>query len=206
MVNSYLKIQNKNNNSDTLLVVFTGHPRIPGITGRIPTYDFFKMIETHFHHVDCHYYIDIHFDSYHQGIKGISTNIEETVEYLRNEIRGYKNIIFIGVSAGGYAAIMFGSLLNITSVIAFIPQTFRRKPNINETYRDLAPHINDTTNYYLYGDTSITNVNDSHHISHCERISHHPNVFLEKKDKLNLRGMRDNEELREILCNIIDSP
>ena len=109
------------------------------------------------------------------------------------------------MSSGGYAAILFGSLLKVKSVLAFIPQTIRRNQNIDEKYRDISSYINNTTNYFLYGDKSIVNINDAHHIYHCERIAHHSNVYLTKKEKLNLKKMRDNGELYDIVSKIVNS-
>jgi hypothetical protein len=94
---------------------------------------------------------------------------------------------------------LFGSLLNVKSVVAFIPPTIRHDENIDEKYRDISKYINTTTNYYLYGDLSVSNKTDPHHISQCERISHHPNVFIIKKYQINLKKMRDSGELYQIL-------
>jgi len=186
-------------NSDTLIIIFTGHPRV---ISKAIRYDFFNTIENHFNHVNRHYYVDKYENSYHQGIEGLSVNIDETVSYLQNEIKPYKNIVFIGVSSGGYAAILFGSLLNITSVIAFIPQTIRIKKNIDEKYRDISPYINKTTKYYIYGDTKISDKLNPHHIHHCDRISHHSNVFITKKHGMDIGNMRDDGELIRILQNV----
>ena len=127
------------------------------------------------------------------------------MSYLKNEIKNYKNVIFIGSSSGGYAAILFGSLLNVTSVLAFIPQTILRNTNRDEKYRDLNKIINETTKYYVYGDLSISDEHNVHHISHCDRISHHLNVYVTKKLKLKLKEMRDNGELFVILNNLVNS-
>ena len=174
--------------SDTIIISFSG--RSQPKTGEI-RFEFTKFLEKYFKNISRHFYIDTYCNSYHNGIEGISTSIDETVEYIRGIIAPYKRSIFIGVSQGGYAAIMFGSLLNITAVIAFIPQTFRiQKINIDEKYRDLKPFINTTTQYYLYGDISITNPHSFHHISHCERIvdgsTESPNITIIKKNPLDL--------------------
>jgi len=116
----------------------------------------------------------------------------------------------MGISQGGYAAILFGSLLRVTSVIAFIPQTIRiQRNNIDEKYRDLKPIINLTTAYYLYGDISITNPHSFHHISHCERIldssneNRHINII--KKNPLDLiKIVWIDRELSDLLENIIE--
>ena len=185
-------------NSDTLIVSFAGHGKM---FGGIQKFEFVNFLEKNFKQFSLHFYIDKHVNSYHQGIFGITNDIDETVVYLKNEIKDYKNVVFLGVSSGGYAAILFGSLLNINYVLAFVPQTIRHGKNncITEKYRDISKYINDVTKYYVCGNTSITDPNDCHHISHCDRISHHSNVFIEKKANFDLKKMRDNGELYLIL-------
>lgn len=200
MDESFYKIEVANTN--TLIVSFAGHDRV---YGGIPRFEFVHFLEKYFQHASKHFYIDKNVNSYHNGIVGISKNIDETLQYLQEQIASYPNVIFLGVSSGGYAAILFGSLLKVKSVLAFIPQTIRRNQNIDEKYRDISSYINNTTNYFLYGDKSIVNINDAHHIYHCERIAHHSNVYLTKKEKLNLKKMRDNGELYDIVSKIVNS-
>jgi len=186
--------------SDTLVVSFAGHDLL---FGRIPRFEFFNFFEKHFTQVDRHFYVDMAKASYHKGITGITTTIDETVTYLKEQIAPYKNVVFLGVSSGGYAAILFGSLLCVTSVLAFIPQTHLRERVVNETYRDIAPYINDTTKYYLYGEESTPNEKSAHHISHCDRIAQHSNVTVVRQHTFNLKKMRDNGELYHILSELI---
>ena len=40
-----------------------------------------------------------------------------------SSVKRYKKTVSVGASAGGYAAILFGNLLNFSKVIAFNPQT-----------------------------------------------------------------------------------
>ena len=190
-----------NINSDTLIVSFAGNAQL---FGGIQSFEFVNFLNKHFQNAYKHFYIDEHSDLYHKGIGGLTNNIDETVNYFKNEIKNYKNVIFLGNSAGGYASILFGSLLNINYVLAFIPQTIRYKNNIDEKYRDISIFINNTTKYYIYGDKSFSNLNDCHHIHHCERISNHPNVYLFKKEEVNLKKMRDNGELFDILDNLVN--
>lgn len=198
---SFYKIDNLD--SDTLIVSFAGRARM---FGGIPRFEFVNFLNKRFNDISRHFYIDNHCNSYHNGLHEITNNIDETVDYLKNEIKNYKNVIFIGVSSGGYASILFGSLLNVKYVLAFIPQTIRRKNNnIDEKYRDASKFINDTTQYYLYGDMSVTDINDHHHISHCERIAHHKNVFLIKKKYVNVKEMRNTGELYTILHKLVKS-
>jgi hypothetical protein len=185
--------------SDTLFVSFSGYAKK---YGGIPRFEFVNFFTKHFNEINCHFYVDTYTSCYHQGICGISNNIDETVEYLRNEIKYYKNVIFVGTSGGGYAAILFGSLLDVTSVVAFTPPTIRIQKNIDEKYRDITKYINTTTKYYIYGDLSVSDKKDPHHISHCDRIPKYSNVFITKKDEIHLKKMRDSGELYKILYNV----
>jgi hypothetical protein len=189
-------------NSDILIVSFAGNAKL---FGGVQKYEFVHFLNTYFPNISKHFYIDEYCDVYHKGLMGITNNIDETVEYLENEIKNYKKVIFLGNSAGGYASILFGSLLKISTVIAFIPLTIRYKQNVDEKYRDISSYINNSTNYYIYGDTNITDKNDCHHIYQCERISHHCNVFLTKMKDVNLRKMRDNGILIQIIEKIVNS-
>jgi len=190
-------------NKDVIIVSFAGFDKT---FYEIPRFEFVNSLHNYFPNIAKHFYLDDHMNCYHNGISEISTNIDETVEYLKNELSSYKKIIFIGTSCGGYAAIMFGSLLNVTTVIAFLPQTIRYKPdNVNETYRDLRPHINNKTNYYIYGDPNITNMRSYHHFSHCERISDFKNVTVIKKIGMNIKEMSKNGELQTIINDAVES-
>jgi hypothetical protein len=164
-------------------------------------------MDTHFKDVSRHFYLDKLLNSYHQGIHEITNNIDETVNYLKNEIMNYKNVICLGVSSGGYAAILFGSLLNVTHVLAFMPQTIRRNKNknVDEKYRDIRGFINNTTKYCIYCDLSVNDVNHCHHISQCTRIADHPNVTLVKKPRIDLKTMRNRGELYLILNSLVNS-
>ena len=152
---------------------------------------------------------------YHKGIDSITNNIDETVEYLkkkiytRNEIdsklyKKYKKIIFMGVSAGGYASILFGSLCNIDNVISFIPRTKLINP-IDKKYEDLNNFINKDVNYLLIGDLSEKNKNSNHYISQCTRLDKYNNIYINKFDNLNLKKLRDNGTLNNLIDNILNN-
>lgn len=180
----------------TLIVSFAGN----GLAyGGVPKFEFINFLKQHFTHIDAQFYIDNSCQCYHHGMQGISTNIDETVEYLRKAFEGYERVICLGSSAGGYAAILFGSLLEVDYVIALIPQTILTSPNRDERYRNLKPHINPTTKYFLYGDISIDDVNNCHHISQCENIANLSNVKLQKIHGVNLKAMKHNGQLLKII-------
>lgn len=94
----------------------------------------------------------------------------------------------MGTSAGGYAAILFGSICNVNHVISFIPQTILQNP-----YSNLKNKINKNTKYVLYGDKSIKDVNNHHHILHCENLECFPN------EGVDVKMLRDTGELKKII-------
>ena len=57
------------------------------------------------------------------GLKGIGKNITHTTAFLKKQFADYDKVICTGFSSGGYASILFGSLLEVNSVIAINPQT-----------------------------------------------------------------------------------
>lgn len=64
---------------------------------------------------------------YHNGVRGVSTDIDSTVEALRAETEGFNTVVTAGTSAGGYAAILFGVLLGADRVLAINPQTLLQR-------------------------------------------------------------------------------
>jgi hypothetical protein len=192
------------NNSDILIISFGGRALQ---FGSILPFEFLNFLEKHYPKSDKIFLIDKQQNSYHNGIEGISSTIDETVLFLNKKIMNYKFVYCLGVSAGGYAAILFGSLLKVTAVIAFIPQSKRNLAKItsfvDEKYADLLPLINPLTKYHLYADIGITDINSSHHKSHCERLSCFDNVTIYKKKSVNLPQMKKSGELLKIFNEII---
>lgn len=70
----------------------------------------------------------------------------------------------MGVSAGGYASILFGSLCKVSNVIAFVPRTKLINP-IDIKYNDLKNIINNKTKYILHRDTDVQNIIIYHNVN-----------------------------------------
>lgn len=182
----------------TLIISFGGSQS--GM-GALALFEFKNFLEKEFPSYDRLFYIDEHQAWYQQGIKGITRSVDETLKHIEYKTKGYDKIICIGSSSGGYAAIMFGSLLNAHTVLTFNAQTFLNRPNFITNLRLV---INSTTHYHLYGDLSIKQEEDHlHHISHCENLEGPPNVFVYKKERCNLKELRDNGELLKIFHTIL---
>jgi len=63
---------------------------------------------------------------YHAGLPGFSTDIYSTARYLERQIARIapEEVVFVGNSMGGFAAILFAHLIGTGRAIAFAPQTF----------------------------------------------------------------------------------
>lgn len=77
------------------------------------------------------------------------------------------------------------------------------KKIFDNRYSDLLPLINNKTKYHLFGDLSINDINNSHHISHCTRLQIYPNVIINKYRGLDIVKLRDNGELLKLFNSII---
>jgi pimeloyl-ACP methyl ester carboxylesterase len=62
---------------------------------------------------------------YHHGVPGFGSSIDEVAASLRVVLgeQDVKRLVVCGSSAGGYAALLFGTLLQADLVVAFGPQT-----------------------------------------------------------------------------------
>jgi hypothetical protein len=194
-------------NSDTLIVSFAGHDKM--FYG-IPRFEFVKILEKHFPHISRYFYVDTNLKCYLQGIPGITETVEETVEYLKQVIAPYKHVVFLGTSSGGYAATLFGSLLQVHCIVAFTPVTILKKVSRpeNEKWRDIDPYINNTTIYYIFGDESIKDPEHYHHISQCERITKRPikllDTTLEPENKAEKIREKERENVKLVRMNVVD--
>jgi pimeloyl-ACP methyl ester carboxylesterase len=105
--------------SRTLLVAFGG---MAGQIG-MPPFEFFKA--TGDIPVKRLFVRDLHQAWYHRGIPGHGDTLEQAAESLRALIsqRDVERLVVTGNSAGGYAALAFGSLLGADTALCFAPQT-----------------------------------------------------------------------------------
>ena len=112
----------------------------------------------------------------------------------------------MGVSSGGYAAILFVSLCHIKNVISFVPRTNLKgiRGIVDNKYENLKNIINNDTDYLLYGDLSVKNKNSNHHISQCENLEVFSSIKIVKKNSLNMKKLRDDGIIKNELDKIIN--
>jgi len=85
--------------------------------------------------------------------------------FLNEKIKecGAKRTLYLGVSMGGYGALLFGCLTNATQVMSFSPQTLltttRRKKSLNNKFSgyDIDESLTDLKEVLLKYDTGLTN-------------------------------------------------
>ncbi len=106
--------------SDVLLVAFGGLNRQIGI----PPFEFMRL--TGEEPVKKLFVRDPRQAWYHRGLPGYSDTLEQTVSVLREHTAGAARTVLTGNSAGGYAALLFGVLLEADAVVCFAPQTTLR--------------------------------------------------------------------------------
>ena len=77
------------------------------------------------------YLRDLNHNWYLNGLPGVGNSVNAMVALFQEKIKEYEpsRVVTLGVSAGGFGAILFGCLLKADSVIAFSPQTFMDKRN-----------------------------------------------------------------------------
>jgi hypothetical protein len=106
--------------SSSLLIVFGG---ILGGFG-VPPFEFLNL--TSEFRVKKILVRDVYQCWYHRGLPGIAETIDGVADYLRRQIleQESRHVVLCGNSMGGYAAMLFGFLLQADVVHAFSPQTF----------------------------------------------------------------------------------
>lgn len=138
-------------------------------------------------------------------LAGINKNIntpEKLIEFLKKETEGYK-VVTIGSSAGGYAAILYGSFINTQYTLAFNPQfeirsllkrsteainplLFRIKDQ-RKQYFDITKFISKGVKiFYFYSNASPWDMEQNNHINKnisnlytiAFRTKHHGIPFL----------------------------
>jgi hypothetical protein len=144
-----------------------------------------------------------------------SETVDEICLDLRNLVRQYKKTLFTGLSAGGFASILFGSLCFIDVVVAINPQTTlydfytgdlltigEQNPlRDNSNYYDLKPHINKTTNYYISKRATTlpyeqcSQIEKLHHVKMIEHINDFSNVYVREDLNQTYSALKDILEI-----------
>lgn len=204
-----------------IFVLFSGL----GVGANPPTFIFSKFL-SNYTNVDKLFLRDLGKQWYLNGLGGISSNVEQTADFLREKIDGYARAVFIGCSAGGMAAILYGELLQPDKVLAFAPQTVlsdAKEKEYNDTrwldyLRVLRQNVADPEYLDLKCMEPYSARIDIHYSSGCEVDRLHAGRIAGKNLKLFSHDgtdghlialhLRDNGSLRTIIENeiVADDP
>lgn len=131
---------------------------------------------------------DIFKQWYLTGINARINSPEKLLEFLRKETEGMQ-IVTVGSSAGGYAAILYGIQLHATRIMAFnaqfelestlsqinekiYPLVYRLQATDRRKYYDLKQvvNLNNSNIYYFHSALSSWDVKEKKHINNCPNI------------------------------------
>lgn len=77
---------------------------------------------------DIHIFVrDVFCASYYYGINNRIDCIDKLKNFLHEQLKDYKMVVMLGASAGGYAAVLLGSMLGVSHVFSFSGQFDKRK-------------------------------------------------------------------------------
>lgn len=211
-------------NRKNLLVTFGGINQ----QATKPVFEFFNTLRD----VDCDkvFIRDINQAWYHKGIDSDIYNMDKIVVYLQDLINvgKYEKVCFMGNSMGGYAAILFGTLVGVDTVISFAPQTFidskNRLLNRDHRWRSQMRNIyafdgkrEEFFNLKLYLKKNNRNktqidvyFNPDHRLDrvHAERIKKNKNVKLISVDHGGhgiAKTLRDTGELKILIAAVFEN-
>lgn len=177
--------------SDTLILSF-GHIAHGGFASKSSLVN--KKCEND--NFDILYMRDVAKRWYLRELPEIGDSFWDTLTFLKSVTSKYKNTIYIGSSMGGYASILFASLLKGNTSIAQMPQTNLDyilnnnglvsvlEPIKNEysdvwnSCKNLNSVINNSTKYIIGGFNPKSRV--LHNLNHKNNIESHQNVTLPK--------------------------
>ncbi len=133
---------------------------------RIVEKDFFEWYHTRVRARKHIFLRDLFKQWYLEGINVEICSQEKLAEWLRRKTEGYE-VVTVGSSAGGYAAVLFGSLIGARRVLAFCaqftlnglaarasetrdPLVFKYKDTERACYYDLKPVLAAGVEYYYF--------------------------------------------------------
>ncbi|MCR2805453.1 lysophospholipase [Paenibacillus soyae] len=235
LIDRYITNSNKSiiidytKDSDTLLITFCGRGALTDGPETLPPFEFFRSTQSM--GVNRMIIRDAKKAWYHKGLSNISDveNFDQVVTYLEDiiPVHRFKKILVMGLSMGGYAAILFGLLtrFNVT-VHAFGPQTYididKKEypdelswiiPILKEIPSEVPREYLDLRNIFLEKAKRLPHKNNEYHIyygtpdrAYAERLSGFEKVHLHEYD-INVHNItgyfRNRGELTDVLNQLL---
>jgi hypothetical protein len=174
--------------SDTLVVAFQAHENAVFGTD----VDEFKGVLSELDY-DTVKINDINGQYFFNGIDETYDSFQKVLDLLEGYVSGYTKTVFLGNCAGGHAAVLFGTMLNVNKVIGFNTVSYLDQTTLilngdgrenqvsflNQSieHLNLKPYLDNasyTTQIY-----SIVAQNTERHVKQSNNISTCPNVNIE---------------------------
>ena len=208
----------EDNHSDKLIIIFSGM----GGDKQPPTFIFHKFLSQY--KCDKLFLRDLNYSWFlnnpNFGNSHGTENIKNLLEFIKTYIKPrHENTYTIGCSAGGFACILYGHLLNVTKCLSFAPQTVIHpkketlfgdtrwksqseliKHIINENYLDLKTFVPFNMQTVLY----CSNEKDR---KHCDYILHDMcNIIYKDYNESHLTAleMKKDGSLKNMFDNLIN--
>jgi hypothetical protein len=156
---------------------------------------------------------DLHKQWYLSGINESLNNPIKILDFLKSETEGYR-VITIGSSAGGYAALLFGSLLECERIYAFNAQMNLRvtMKNSNPTTDPILFALENDVKWSPYFDLSnfLSSTTDNYYFQSCYSqmdLDQLAGITKDAQNKLNIIRFRTSNHgfpfLRVNLKNVL---
>ena len=218
--------------SDRGVVVDVSSPPAPtvvafgGLAGGVgvPPYEFFRLLEGL--PTNRVFVRDLEQVFYQRGVPGLGRTFDEMARNLAALLpRESERTVFVGTSAGAFAALIFGTLIGVDRIVTIAPVTFidrwRRAAVRDRRWRELVDPVNRgprTQRSYL--DVKLTlrarrsgppiDIYYPRHnrldTIHARRLKRLPQVTLESIDSERhdvVREMRDSGALRDLIVRAL---
>ena len=155
-----------------------------------------------------------------QGIDSERNSFQKTLDMLSQYMKNYERTIFMGNCAGGYAAILFGTMLNVDKVIGINTVTYMDQASLIEagdgresraTFLDQSNEVLNLRNHlskieYNTQIYSIVDQNTLNHVKQSQNISEYKNVTIEYVDspipQVGYHLLRNGELINKIIGKI----
>jgi flagellar biosynthesis chaperone FliJ len=155
-----------------------------------------------------------------QGIDSERNSFQKTLDMLSQYMRNYERTIFMGNCAGGYAAILFGTMLNVDKVIGINTVTYMDQASLIEagdgresqvSFLDQSNEVLNLRNHlskieYKTQIYCIVDQNTSKHVKQSQNISEYKNVTIEYVDspipQVGFHLLRNGELINKIIGKI----
>ena len=94
---------------------------------------------------------------YQNGVRGAGDSIEKVAEFLKDKISDLnpEKVICMGICGGGYAALLFGNLIEADHIVTFCPRTILKDSSDNTRYKEWIEDVVSPGAYNDLGDLSF---------------------------------------------------